>query len=361
MLYPIIMVVKAIDTDTLFKEWLMNADLKTLEEYFKKRKVDFKRDHVSVGETVKEVLKFIAIYFEKDVSKVMPDSGKSTIEQVPAHKLEKVTFFDFKGKNVELESWKHDREVPFFSTLKEMKCPKCDGKGYAACKSCQGKGHVSCKNCDGKGSVTCSRCKGKKTQEIYVDVIDATGKKDRAIKKVQCPDCFGQGTQKCAVCGGTKLVACKSCSGRGLDSCSECKGHGIYYQYEVKTIPVKQSGKEAEVFLTKSVEKFISPKMVEKSLAKRDLKGIVVKNYKDLNEKKLKPELNFWTKDSNKVCKVAQKAYKSLEKSKIIKKGTPIIVLPALQLNCQSVRKKKFEIFGIGTLDSFVVLDHDFE
>ena len=47
------MVVKGLDTDSLFKNWVEKADLKTLEKFFKKKKVDFKRDHVSVGETGK--------------------------------------------------------------------------------------------------------------------------------------------------------------------------------------------------------------------------------------------------------------------------------------------------------------------
>ncbi|MHA1682269.1 MAG: hypothetical protein ACTSUE_15130 [Promethearchaeota archaeon] len=353
--------IKGLDTDTLFKAWLEKADLKTLEKFFKKKKVDFKRENVSVGETVKSYPKFIVVYYEKDVSKAMSDLGPARDGTSTPPKLGNVKFFDFKGRKVSLESWKYEKEVPVYATLKEVKCAKCGGTGKISCSKCSGEGVVKCNNCGGKATIVCNSCKGKKSKEVDIEIIDADGKKSKVTKKIPCPDCHSVGSYKCSVCGGLTKHVCKSCGGRGYTSCSDCKGYGISYRYEIQPVPIEKTGKQAMVYFKKDVEKFITRSSVEKLLVKRDVKGIVITNPDDLKDKKLKPELGYWTKDSDKVCKDAKNDYKKLEKSKIIKKGTKIIILPAIQLDCQSVKGKKFQIFGIGTQDSFIVIDHDFK
>nr|MDO8114805.1 hypothetical protein [Candidatus Sigynarchaeota archaeon] len=352
--------VKAMSSDELFQNWLTNADIKTLEKFFKKKKVDFKREHVSAVETVQEVSKFIVIYFEKNIKEALAGKQKQTMESANVKDLEKIRFYDFGNKQVNLESWKGEKEVPMFNTINNVKCSKCGGAGGIKCKNCGGSGTVKCGTCDSTGKISCRTCKGSKTVEYKLEILDADGKKYSGSKKAPCPDCHGQGAHTCSDCSGLQKIRCKSCDSSGQISCEECKGTGVLFEYAVAPVPFIMSKKDAEVYYSKDVEKFIDKQSVEDLLNAKDIQGIIVINSDDLKEDKLKPELNFWTKESSKNCDEAKKDYKDYVKKGIVKSGTKIMVLPALQLECKAVNGKEFQIFGIGVSGSFVVLDSKF-
>jgi hypothetical protein len=173
---PNMVQVKAISSDETFQEWLDNADMKILEKFFKKKKVDFKRDHVSAVETVQNVSKFIVVYFEK-ILKADGPAGKQTgaTKTIPASQLEAVKFYDFKNEKVDASKWKGDKQVPLYTSIKEVKCSKCSGTG-------------------------------KTTVDHVVGVYDAIGKKTDIKKKTP-------------------------------EACAECKGTGVLYEYILAPVP----------------------------------------------------------------------------------------------------------------------------
>jgi len=354
--------VKAISSDEVFKTWLKDANLKTLEKFFKKKKVDFKREHVSLAETVQDVSKFIIVYFEKNVQAAAA-SGKQSggTQQITAEALEKMRFYNFGSKKVNLATWKGEKQVPMYNTLKEIKCPTCNGAGGIKCKSCGGIGTLKCTKCEkGKGKLNCKTCNNSKTEDYKVEVVDAEGKKTTEIKKIRCADCHGAGVYTCPDCGGLLKIPCKTCSASGTSPCDKCKGTGVLYEYAIMPVPGVTQKKSGDIFYTKDVEKFIDKKSVEDMLNSKDIKGIVITNPDDLTEKRLKPELNYWTKDSKKVCDDAKQEYKDDVKKGIVREKAQIMVFPALQLNCTSVSGNKFEIFGIGVSENFAVMDSKF-
>ncbi|MBN2152821.1 MAG: hypothetical protein JW839_15325 [Candidatus Lokiarchaeota archaeon] len=353
--------VKAISSDETFQEWLSHADLKTLEKFFKKKKVDFKRELVSAVETVQGVDKFVVIYFEKDVKAALAGKQSQRTEQVNSKDIERTRFFDFGGKQVSVESWKGDKEVPMYQTIKEVKCAKCGGQGSVKCKSCGGAGKVACGTCDGKAKITCKACKGTKAVELEIEILDGEGKKYRAKRRVPCGECHAVGSYNCPDCSATGKVRCKSCDSSGVSSCDACKGTGTMYEYAVQPVPFIMSKKDAEVYYSKDVEKFIDKQSVEEMLNARDIQGIVITNPDDLKENVLKPQLNYWTKDADKVCNDAKKDYKDYVKKSVVKEGTKILVLPAIQLACKGVSGKDFQVFGIGVEGNFIVLDARFD
>jgi hypothetical protein len=352
--------VKAISSDETFQEWLANADMKTLEKFFKKKKVDFKRELVSAVETVQGVDKFVVVYFEKDVKAALAGKQSQSTEQVTAKDLEKMKFYDFGGKQVSVESWKGDKEVPMYTTIKEVKCAKCGGAGGIKCKSCGGVGTLKCGTCDGKAKVTCKACKGTKAVEYEIDIVDGEGKKYRAKRKVPCAECHAVGLYNCPDCGATAKIRCKTCDSSGVSPCETCKGAGVMYEYAIQPVPFIMSKKDAEVYYSKDVEKFIDKQSVEDLLNARDVQGIAITNPDDLKESVLKPQLNYWTKEAEKTCNDAKKDYKDYVKKSVVKEGTKILVLPSLQLNCKGVNGKDFQVFGIGVAGNFIVLDAKF-
>ncbi len=352
--------VKAISSDEIFQAWLEKADLKTLDKFFKKKKVDFKREHVSAVETVQQVDKFVVVYFEKDVKAALAGKQTQSTEQVTAKDLERTKFYDFGGKQVSVESWKGDKEVPMYTTIKEVKCAKCAGAGSTKCKNCSGVGTLKCGTCDGKGTITCKVCKGTKAVEIEIEVADGEGKKYRAKRKVPCADCHGIGSYKCPDCAGTTKTRCKTCDSSGVSACDICKGTGVMYEYAIQPVPVIMSKKDSEVYYSKDVEKFIDKQSVEDMLNARDIQGIIITNPDDLKESVLKPQLNYWTKDADKTCNDAKKDFKDYVKKSVVKEGTKIMVLPALQLSCKGVNGKDFQVFGVGVEANFIVLDAKF-
>ena len=353
--------IKSVSSDELFEAWLKDADLKTLEKRFKKKKVDFKRANVSAVETVKGVKKFIVIYFEKDVKKAIA-AGKEEVVTILANKIGNQTYYDFKGKSINFDSWNQkEQEVPMYPTLTKVSCKTCGGSGTQKCKKCGGTFTLNCPKCDGKGKIECKKCKGEKNIDEKVEVIEYNDKKRKAIIPVPCPECHGKGAYTCPNCAGMAKIPCKNCSGSNVD-CKECKGYGVVYQYKIQPVPFISKKKQAMVFYEKGIQKFITTKDVEALLNAREIQGISVTNPDDLNQKFLKPQLNYWeeAQDADKICKEAKKEYKDLVKKNVVRKGQKILVFPAIQLSCSDEKGKSFYVFGIGTSGSFVIIDSGF-
>ena len=184
------MEVQAVTSDEIFQHWLRNADGKTLKKYFEKKKVDFKREHVSAVETVYNVDKFMVIYFQKKVPEGFAAGESGKVETVTADKLEKYRFYDFKGKRVDFDTWKGDKSVPSLASIRRVDCQKCHGSGTHRCEKCGGSGRIKCDKCEGTGKATCSTCKGKAAVTIELDVYDAENKKTKVQRNVPK---FGKG------------------------------------------------------------------------------------------------------------------------------------------------------------------------
>ncbi len=171
--------VQAITSDEIFQEWLKKADGKTLKKFFEKKKVDFRREHVSAVETVYSVSKFIVVYFQKKIPEAFVAGADGKVETVTADKLHKYKFYDFKGKKVDFDQWKGDTSVPFLASIRRVDCQKCHGSGTHNCDKCSGSGRVKCDKCDGSGKRSCSSCRGKGVVIIDLDVYDVNNKKTK--------------------------------------------------------------------------------------------------------------------------------------------------------------------------------------
>ncbi|HUT81914.1 MAG TPA: hypothetical protein VMZ29_11980 [Candidatus Bathyarchaeia archaeon] len=353
--------VKAISSDEVFQEWVSKADINTLKKFYERKKVDFKRDHVSAVETVYNVSKFIVIYFEKKIPDTFTGNTEVKVEKTTVDELDRYKFYDFKNRRVDFDQWKEKSiSVPTISSLQSSDCPKCYGTGKTKCETCGGTVTIKCDKCDGSGRIGCSSCKGNRTLITSIDVYDAENKKTKTEIKIPCPQCSHTGTITCTKCNGAKIIYCRNCTG-GANTCKVCKGYGIIYNFKYEPVPFITSKKRAMVFYKKDVEKFIDKKEVEQLLNSREIEGIAIQNPDELTQTRLLPELNYWTAEADKICNEARKTYKDLMKSKQIQTNQKIMVFPALQLRCRSVKGKNFEVFGIGTSESFVVLDDGFK
>ncbi|NHJ05298.1 MAG: hypothetical protein EAX90_10770 [Candidatus Heimdallarchaeota archaeon] len=353
--------VQAVSSDEIFQEWLRTADGKSLKKYFEKKNVDFKREHVSAVETVYDVSKFIVIYFEKQVPEILAAGSEAKVQTITADKLDNYKFYDFKDKRVDYDQWKEkSTEVPTFASIRKVECQKCHGTGTQRCEVCGGTSRVKCDKCDGTGKKTCSTCKGTAGLKVEIEVYNAENKKTKIERTIPCTKCAHTGAETCSKCGGGRSLLCRNCEG-GTIVCKECKGFGIFYQFKYEPIPFRTQRKSAMVFYKKDVEKFIDKREVEQLLNSRDTSGITLFNVEDLVQSKLVPQLNYWTQEADKICNDAKKEFKNLLKRREVKSNQKIMVYPALQLRCKSVKGKNFELFGIGNSSNFVILSDGFK
>jgi hypothetical protein len=354
------MEVQAVTSDEIFQHWLQNADGKTLKKYFEKKNVDFRREHISAVETVYNVYKFMVIYYQKKVPDAYATKESGKVETVTADKLERYRFYDFKGQRVDFDKWKGEINVPSLASIRRVDCQKCHGTGTHRCENCSGSGKIKCDKCEGTGKNTCSACKGKNVLTIDLEVYDANNKKTNVQRNIPCPRCGHTGNDVCSKCDGGKSLVCRNCDG-GTTKCKDCKGYGVFYQFKYEPVPFITQRKSSMVFYKKDVEKFIDKRDVEELLNSRETSGIVLYNADELTQSKLVPQLNYWTPDADKVCNDAKKEFKNFLKNQEVESNQKIMVFPALQLRCRSVKGKNFEIFGIGNASNFVVLTDGFK
>ncbi|MFB0560433.1 MAG: hypothetical protein ACETWM_04220 [Candidatus Lokiarchaeia archaeon] len=343
--------------DDVFSRWLARADLSNLEKLFSVKRVKFERSNISAAESVKNVEKHTVFFFH---SRMEPSTTKGTEKKVVnIDELVKTTFYDFGTKQVEMMEWKDKELVPLYSSIKEAYCSDCDGKGYIICDKCSGSGTLECKKCKGNRNVPCDARKGEKKLYVNLKVI-TDGKKTNIEMPYNCDICGGVGTLFCDYCGGNGKVDCHKCHGETKNPCKECKGIGTLFEYTIGPVPFKPAI-IPNLFFRPEFEKHLA-KVIEKEFA--NIEGITIRDYNNLTEKELTPQLGFFNKEVNDKMNNARLAFKNLEK-KMAKGGEkpeyPIYVYPLLKLDIETPRGKKFNVFSIGTERSYIVTDYGFE
>ena len=343
-------------SDEVFSKWLARADLSKLEKYFSVKRVKFERSNISAAESVRNVEKHAIFFFR---SKVDPSIARDVEKKVVnIDELGKVTFYDFGNKQVDMTEWKDKKMVPLYSSIREVECGGCKGKGYITCNKCGGSGTLECKKCKGKGSVQCNVCKGEGKLYTKLKVI-RNGKKTKVEMPYNCDYCYGSGTLICDHCGGTGKVECSKCRGETRNPCKECKGTGTLYEYTIGPVPFK-TAIVPHIFFRPEFEKHLA-NVIDREFA--NIEGIKITDYNNLTEKELTPQLGFFNKEVKDKMNKAKSAFKDLEK-KASKGGEraeyPIYVYPLLKLDIVTPKGKKFNIFSIGTERSYVITDYGF-
>ncbi|WXG40836.1 MAG: hypothetical protein WED07_08685 [Candidatus Freyarchaeum deiterrae] len=342
--------------DDVFAKWLERADMGKLEKLFSVKRVKFERANVSAAESVKNVEKHAVFFFH---SRIEPSSTTEVEKNVVNYEdLQKVTFHHFENKEVDSTEWKDENVVPLHSSIKEIRCDECSGKGFITCDKCNGSGALACKKCNGSGNLTCPTCKGDKKLYLKLKVM-TEGKKTDMDLPHNCYTCGGLGTIKCTTCGGTGKVDCDKCHGEAKTTCKQCKGTGTMFEYANGAVPFKTEG-IPHLFFRAEFEKHLAD-VINKEFA--NIEGISVKDYNSLNEKEITPQLGFYNKEVEDKMNKARTTFKDLEKKG--PKGAetpeyPIFVYPLLKLDMVTPKGKKFSVFSIGTDKKYVVTDYDF-
>nr|MDO8080861.1 hypothetical protein [Candidatus Freyarchaeota archaeon] len=343
-------------SDDVFAKWLERADLGKLEKLFSVKRVKFEKSNISVAESVKNVEKHAVFFFH---SRIDPSTTKEVEKNVVnIDELSKVTFYDFGNKQVDITEWKDKNLVPFHSSIKEIRCDECSGKGSIACDKCNGSGTLACKKCNGSGNLTCPSCKGDRKLYAKLKVL-TEGKKSDVEMPYNCDVCWGVGTIKCSNCGGTGKVDCDKCHGEAKTPCKQCKGTGTLFEYATGSVPFK-TAVIPNLFFRSEFEKHLA-KVIDKEFA--NIEGIKINDYNSLNEKEITPHLGFFNKEVEDKMNKAKAAFKDLEK-KAAKGGEtpeyPISVYPLLKLDIETPKGKKFSVFSIGTDKNYIVTDYGF-
>lgn len=349
---------KSPNLDDVFIKWLNETPITKLEKQFKKKKVAFNKDQISIAETVTDNDKFVICFFQ---SKRKPGSAvKGKEYKVDAKKIQKVTFYDFTvSDRVDKDNWKGNDIVPMLKTLNKTNCPKCSGKGQIACKKCKGNKFIKCGACDGSGYNKCKNCDGIGEIETEIKVLKGEKqKKEKNIQKVQCPTCFGSGKLMCQKCAGSGKVVCPSCKGEGGNGCNDCLGYGVFYNYQEVGVPYKAiaGGMLPHLIFKKEYEKYLGEKISEVGI--EEAAGIKINDIKQLNRKGIEPQLGYWDKSVDKLVSQTKNTFKQLEKDPLDEPKYPIYLFPLLELDCKTPKGKKFQIFSIGTDQKYIIIDH---
>lgn len=145
----------------------------------------------------------------------------------------------------------------------EVTCPDCSGSGEVSCGSCDGYGHTKCRDCDGTGQihktrrvqkqVKCWKCEGKGYYKDLAQAVishaeeercDICGGKGRLFEDedeeyfVPCSDCASSGKITCDTCRGHGKVTCGNCHGSRKVTCPECEGKRKLLSY--KTVEIDE-------------------------------------------------------------------------------------------------------------------------
>ncbi len=343
--------IKSPNPDEIWEKWKHRvSSAGNLEKHYKVKGAQFTLDSITAAEYVKRVEKGAIFYFEKSHD-IQPTrtKPKEVVQKVP--KILKERFFDIRGE-VDKSTWKHEMEVPFYSTLKKMECSTCNGTGGIKCSKCNGAGKVKCPKCGGNSAnLTCKTCKGEGHLIIEIEVESASGEISKKRSQVQCPDCLGRKTTFCMKCGGQGTVACTYCEGTGKNTCSDCKGYGILYSYQVKPVPFKVVHEEAPVLHSsldlKGLEQEIG-QQIHQTI--ESVEGILIKQpSKQLAKKFIEPNLGYFDKTLKKTLKNVVKDWKLAETDVEFNIRLPIYLFPVLCLECETKKGKKFKIYCIGS------------
>ncbi|MHA1254557.1 MAG: hypothetical protein ACTSPS_03045 [Promethearchaeota archaeon] len=308
--------IKTPNLDNIFTKWKERAakkDKNTMERQFGTKGAVFTTDAISAAEYVNPpALKGAAIYFS--VKQTVAASNNKDQILVEAPRVSKETYYSLKG-NIIKENWKGREEVPMYESIQAVPCKICKGNGYSG---------ESCKACKGTG-------------KIIEDLIVLTGEDQKKEKKpFEYP---------CGVCFGT---------GKLQSPCKECGGHKNLYKYEILPVPFKTVVSGVPILHSSLQTKY--EKEIGKDLQEliESVEGIKFGNFNDLNDK-AEASLGYWDKGVKKVINAAGSDYKKYEKDKDAKIESQIYLFPMIQLNCQTKRGKKFDIYSIGSEQNFMI------
>jgi len=249
--------------------------------------------------------------------------------------------------------------------LKEVRCKKCSGKGTKKCDKCNDSRSISCEDCNGKGTEKCNPCDGKGTITAELKVLEVNRKGEKKTKyekrMYQCQRCFGSGKRACKNCGGTKTIVCYECKGNSV-SCRECDGVGMHYELKNGPVPLAITpGKELHSFLTKKDEWMRKDKEYQKKLESAET--LSIQDPQQLNEKDLKNLFGVLELDKDlKKCidetrKTFEELQKGYEKEKSPEKPLkPISMVLLLRLAVETAKKKKFDIYALGTKNRYALM-----
>ncbi|NVM54675.1 MAG: hypothetical protein HWN66_13305 [Candidatus Helarchaeota archaeon] len=351
------MPIKSPNIDDVFEKWINKTSAKELKKKFEVKGVPFQKNNISAAESVNNVEKFTAFYFQSEKKATAPtgtDEYRTDVKGVG-----KVKFYDF-TTSVDSETWKDKSKVPLFDTLKPVNCERCNGSGYINCKRCKGERLITCKQCKGKATVRCKDCDGTGSKEVAVLILKNGKEKIKKKIKFNCPTCFGTGKLECKVCGGTGKIPCPDCKANARYRCDKCKGYGHFYNYSIGFVPFKAtSALIPHLFFRTDVEKELGYRL---SNALSKVEGIQIRDVKKLNEHDVTAVLGFEL-DSNikKLMHSAKKDFEHLQKSEMDKPHYPIYIFPVLELDVVTPKHKKFKLFSIGSEMGYTVLDRGFK
>ncbi len=352
-----LMPIKSPNPDDIFNKWINKMSSKELEKKFKIKGVPFSKSNISSSESVKDVQKFTAFYFQ---SKKKVTTSAATDEKITDVKgVGKVKFYVFTSP-VDSETWKDKSKVPLFDTLKPEDCQKCKGTGFINCKKCKGERLVTCNKCKGKGTLKCNDCGGIGSKELAVNAIKDGKEKIKKKIKYNCPTCFTTGNLECNACGGTGKIPCPACKSNARYRCDKCKGFGHFYKYSIGFVPFKEtSALIPHLFFRPEVEKELGYRL---SNTISQVEGIKINDIKKFNENDVIAQLGYEL-DSNtkKLMQDARKTFEGLQKSELDKPHFPIYIFPVLELDIMTPQNKKFKLFSIGSDVGYTVLDRGFK
>ncbi|MHA1340858.1 MAG: DnaJ-like cysteine-rich domain-containing protein [Promethearchaeota archaeon] len=313
--------IKSPNPDDIWDKWkqkTLRTQKKKIEKAYRVKGAVFSIENIGAAEYVKNVAKEAAIYFEKSL-KIDAPKVKPRDFQVNWRKLESVKFFDFKSE-VDKTQWKFDEEVPSFKSISKIQCSDCNGRGYYEKKK-------SCSNCkDGN-------------YHVILDVYNEKGDKSNREFEMKCPKCFGEGY----------FVE--------REPCKTCNGTGILFRYQTMAVPFRKVSQREPVFLTSTkvsgIEKKIGKEIQD---AIQNVGGIQIRNPdKELDEKFIEPNLGYMTKGIKSIIKNAKKQWKEASKNEDLTIHTPIYIFPLIQLECATIKGKKFYVYSVGSADKFIV------
>ncbi|MFX0123139.1 MAG: hypothetical protein ACFFAE_05835 [Candidatus Hodarchaeota archaeon] len=336
-----------------------------------KKSFGIEKEAITAAESVKSVEKSAFLYFFSQIhqKKKSLEGKKHKSETILASKLKDITFYSFSSEGVNKNVWKGKKDfVPQLKNLKEVRCMRCNGKGTEKCDRCNNTRIIICEECKGKG-ITCNKCKGSGKHTITLEVKEVNKKGDEKTKKIektsQCPSCLGLGKINCQKCGGTGKIVCYDCKGNPI-ACRECNGHGIFYELYDSPVPlIITPTKEVYSFVMKKDEWMLKDKDYNEKLEFAE--SYPIQDLKNLNEKDLKELFGVFSLDKElRKCieetkKVFEDMRKEYDKVKSFEQPLkPISLVFLLRLLIETPKKRKFDIYALGTKNMYSIMTNQF-
>lgn len=323
--------------DDIFRKWVEWLDYKEYRKLFVPKNADIPKSKISPAENIENIQKDIFVLIT--IKARAPQRVETKIIKVS--QLKKIEFYDYPTI----------QPVPIFKSIKKVKCEDCNGTGTKACSKCDGTGKIKCPKCGGKGWLKCNHCGGKGK---IVAVVKVKVSKDKTVKKeieVTCPTCHGTGKIVCEKCGGTGYVPCPECGGSGKLACKTCGGHGHLIKFNIG--PTTAGEKTYHYFSPKDYlnKKEFNPIIKQTTKAQ----PIVLNSIEELTKENLLQMLGYEPPNLEKIKKELNDILKPLKTKDLLKSYT-IKVYPLIRIMIRTIKGKKAEIVGLGTVGGYSVV-----